>query len=68
MMLEYKEDNIKMMTCLKIFATQEPACWETVVLAVCESPFYNQKLAKTIATNNKVSWSPFEHVCGVILL
>ena len=61
------EHSVKMETCLDAFATQESSCWETVVLAVCASPFYDQELAKKTANTCNISWIPFEDLCGAKL-
>ena len=67
MQLNYEEHSIKMKKCLDIFATQESACWEAVLLAVCDSPFHNQELAKKISETHNISWVPFEHICSARL-
>lgn len=62
--LSYVDNSIKMETCLNSFAVKESACWETVVLAVCELPLNHKEVAKKIADKYSVSWAPFETLCG----
>ena len=62
--LSYVDNSIKVKTCLNSFAVKETSCWETVVLAVCESPFNHKKVAKKIADKYSVSWAAYETLCG----
>ena len=53
--------------CLDKFATQESACWETVMLAVCHSPFYDQELAKRVAKTYLLGSTQVQDHCGARL-
>ena len=64
MQLSYVDNSIKLETCLATFATQEGACWETVMLAVCDASFYNPDIANKIADLYDVSWDLLKDICG----
>ena len=65
--LQYAENSLKMEWCLDKFATQESACWETVMLAVCHSPFYDQELAKRVAKTYLLGSTQVQDHCGARL-
>ena len=43
------ENEEKKRRCLQAFYKQGDVCWESVVKVVMDNPFYDRKLAKTIA-------------------